>query len=304
MLLGFLCFILGWYAFYFIQRFTDTQVCAVAKAEDLSYDVMLSDNTDCEDVMVEENGVRVLCNTKDMTGNVTIHVCGGSFCKSLTTPLSESLTHTHTHTHTHIHLTHTHLLTHSLSPTYSHNNYSLSAGVSCNRATWGFCKERNRNNTISGVYEIRFRANFATYDGDWEIEVVSSSEEDGEILVRDTFGGVSVGQPRIALYDAAFDCDPDGMYCCIIDLHLATYMLTQPAHTCTQTHEHVDNHPHATHIHMFTHNHALICTQSQCKMQQVQLILISQRWPQMMMMMIVCRTSLGLWLVLSSQQWQ
>ena len=108
MLLGFLCFILGWYAFYFIQRFTDTQVCAVAKAEDLSYDVMLSDNTDCEDVMVEENGVRVLCNTKDMTGNVTIHVCGGSFCKSLTTPLSESLTHTHTHTHTHTFTSHTH----------------------------------------------------------------------------------------------------------------------------------------------------------------------------------------------------
>ena len=78
-------------------------MCAVAKAEDLSYDVRLSNNTDCEDVMVDENGVRVLCNTKDMTGNVTIHVCGGSFCKSLTTPLSESHPHPHTHTHTHTH---------------------------------------------------------------------------------------------------------------------------------------------------------------------------------------------------------
>ena len=108
-----------------IQIFTDTQVCAVAKAEDLSYDVRFSDNTDCEDVMVDENGVRVLCNTKDMTGNATIHVCGGSFCKSLTTPLSESHTHTHTHKHTHTHThAHMHAHTHTHAQTDTHI-YSL-----------------------------------------------------------------------------------------------------------------------------------------------------------------------------------
>ena len=237
-----------------IQRFTDTQVCAVAKAEDLSYDVMLSDNTDCEDVMVDENGVRVLCNTKDMTGNVTIHVCGGSFCKSLITPLSESHTHartharmhahtharTHTHTHTHIH-THTHTRTHT--HTFTHSFLSFSADVSCNRATWGFCKEDSIDTTITAdKYEIRFRANFATYDGDWAIEVVSSSGEDGRILVRDVFGGVSVGQPQIALYDATFDCDGNGMF----DLHLLTHTHT---HTQVYTSAHTQRQMH-THMHM------------------------------------------------------
>ena len=49
--------------------------------------------------------------------------------------------------------------------------------------------------------------------------MVSSSGEDGRVLVRDTFGGMSVGQPQIALYDAAFDCDPDGMF----ELHLVVH---------------------------------------------------------------------------------
>ena len=49
--------------------------------------------------------------------------------------------------------------------------------------------------------------------------MVSSPEENGGILVRDVFGGVSVGQPQTALYDATFDCDRNGMF----DLHLYTH---------------------------------------------------------------------------------
>ena len=49
--------------------------------------------------------------------------------------------------------------------------------------------------------------------------MVSSPEENGRILVRDVFGGVSVGQPQTALYDGTFDCNGNGMF----DLHLLTH---------------------------------------------------------------------------------
>ena len=71
------------------------EVCAVARAEDLTYSLTLIES-DCSDVIIGDDDVTVLCsNVTDGTTTATLEVCGGSFCKTADTPLSESLMHIH-----------------------------------------------------------------------------------------------------------------------------------------------------------------------------------------------------------------
>ena len=85
------------------QKFDDVEVCAVARAEDLTYSLTLNDS-DCNGVIIGSDDVTVLCrNVRERTATATLEVCGGSFCKTADTPLSESLTHTHSLSRTPIH---------------------------------------------------------------------------------------------------------------------------------------------------------------------------------------------------------
>ena len=98
------------------QKFDDVEVCAVARGEDLTYSITLIES-DCDDVVIGGDNISVLCrNVKNGMATATLEVCGGSFCKTANTSLSESLTCTHTHTHTlSLSLCHTHTLCHTLS---------------------------------------------------------------------------------------------------------------------------------------------------------------------------------------------
>ena len=97
------------------QIFDDVEVCAVAMAEDLTYSITLIES-DCDDVVIGGDNISVLCrNVKNGMATATLEVCGGSFCKTANTSLSESLTRTHTHTHTlSLSVTHTLSVVHSL----------------------------------------------------------------------------------------------------------------------------------------------------------------------------------------------
>ena len=100
------------------QKFDDVEVCAVAWEEDLTYSITLIES-DCDDVVIGGDNISVLCrNVKNGMVTATLEVCGGSFCKTANTSLSESLTCTHTRTHTHtlsLSLSYTHSLSHTLS---------------------------------------------------------------------------------------------------------------------------------------------------------------------------------------------